>query len=114
MKILKSLKAKILVAMVLVSSSLSAININSLENVSAESLSANQIKEIKKAYNETGRTMDEFVSFAVSKGMKEVEAEKLKARVLADKSKTEKETVNFCKTIEINLKISYNIIIIYY
>ena len=92
MKILKSLRSKIFVAMVLVSSSLSAININSLENVSTESLSTNQIKEIKKAYNETGRTMDEFVSFAVSKGMKEVEAEKLKVKLLADKSKTEKET----------------------
>lgn len=78
--------------MMMMSSSLSAININSLENVSAESLSTTQIKEIKKAYYETGRSMDEFVSFAVSKGMKEVEAEKLKAKVLADNSKSEKET----------------------
>ena len=81
MKILKSFKTKILVAMMFVSSSLSAININSLENVWAESLSATQIKEIKKAYNETGRTMDDFVSFGVSKGMKESEAEKLKIRL---------------------------------
>ena len=92
MKILKSFKTIIIGAMMLVSSTLSAININSLENVSAESLSSSQIKEIKRAYNETGRTIDEFVSFAVSKGMKETEAEKLKARILADNSKAEKET----------------------
>ncbi|MBE6327390.1 MAG: capsule biosynthesis protein [Bacteroidales bacterium] len=92
MKILKSLTTKILVTMMFVSSSLSAININSLENVTAESLSTTQVKEIKKAYSETGRTMDEFVSFAVSKGMKEVEAEYLKKRILADHSKQEKET----------------------
>ena len=91
MKILKSFKTTIIGAMMLVTPSLSAININSLENMSAESLSSSQVKEIKKAYNETGRTMDEFVSFAVTKGMKETEAEKLKARVLADKSKEEKE-----------------------
>ena len=51
--------------MMFVASSVSAININSLENVSAESLSAAQIKEIKKAYQGTGMTMDEFVSFAM-------------------------------------------------
>ena len=76
MKILKSFKTIIIGAMMLVSSTLSAININSLENVSAESLSSSQIKEIKRAYNETGRAIDEFVSLAVSKGMKETEAEK--------------------------------------
>ena len=92
MNILKSFKTRIIAMMMFVASSVSAININSLENVSAESLSAAQIKEIKKAYYETGRTMDEFVSFAISKGMKDTEAEKLKDRVLADKSKTEKET----------------------
>lgn len=92
MKILKSFKTKILAMMMLGASSLSAININSLENVSANSLSSSQIKEIKKAYNETGRPIDDFVSFAVSKGMQEVEAEKLKTLILADKSKQEKET----------------------
>ncbi len=92
MKILISFKTFILAAMMFTTSSLSAININSLENVSANSLSTVQIKEIKKAYNETGRSMDDFVSFAVSKGMSETEAEKLKAKLLADNSKKEKET----------------------
>ncbi len=92
MKILKSFKGIILAMTVFATSSLSAININSLENVSAGKLSATQIQEIKRAYNETGRSMDDFVSFAVSKGMSETEALQLKARILEDKSKTEKET----------------------
>lgn len=91
MKILKSFRT-IALALLMCATSLSAININSLENVSAGSLSANQIKEIKKKYNDTGRSMDDFVSFAVSKGMNETEAEKLKARILADNSKSESET----------------------
>lgn len=92
MKILKSIKTKLLAVMMIATSSTSAININNLENVTAESLSSTQIKEIKKTYNETGRSMDEFVGFAVSKGMSETEAEKLKSRVMADKSKKESET----------------------
>ncbi len=91
MKIIKSFRT-ILVAILMYSASASAININSLENVSAGSLSTAQVREIKKSYNETGRSIDDFVSFAVSKGMKEQEAEKLKARLIADNSKTEKET----------------------
>ena len=92
MKILNSFRTKILALAMITTSSLSAINLNSLENVSAKSLSTSQIKEIKKSYSETGRSMEDFVSFAVSKGMSEVEAESLKSRILADNSKTEKET----------------------
>lgn len=92
MKILKSIKTILLAFMTFTTTSAFAININSLENVTASSLSSVQIKEIKLAYNETGRSIDDFVSFAVSKGMSEVEAEALKKRVMADNTKFENET----------------------